>query len=67
MELTKPPKAIREEPRPLVWYHTIQRQRLHPKPYHCTRPNWGPRFAWAAILISGGYLAARIVPALLFH
>ena len=40
-------------------------QESRPKPVRCTRPEWGPRIAWAAILISGGYLAARIVPALI--
>ena len=44
-----------------------QLEKIHfsPKPVRCTRPQWGPRIAWAAILVSGGYLAARIVPALI--
>ena len=36
-----------------------------PRPIRCTRPDWGNRIAWAAILLSGAYLAARILPALL--
>ena len=66
MELTKP-KAEQHHHHhtPRVWYHVISSQRPRPKPIRCTRPEWGPRIAWAAILISGGYLAARIVPALI--
>ncbi len=66
MQLTKP-KKTQQELRPNVWYHVIRSQRPRPKPIRCTRPQWGPRIAWAAILVSGGYLAARIVPALIIH
>ena len=33
--------------------------------FRCTRPDWGNRIGWTAIIISGAYLAARIVPALI--
>ena len=36
-----------------------------PRPIRCTRPDRGNQIAWAAILISGAYLTARILPALL--
>jgi hypothetical protein len=39
--------------------------RPRPRPIRCTRPDWSNRIAWAAILISGAYLTARILPALL--
>jgi len=39
--------------------------RSRPRPIRCTRPDYGNQIAWAAILISGAYLTARILPALL--
>ena len=39
--------------------------RPRPRPIRCTRPDRGNQIAWAAILISGAYLTARILPALL--
>ena len=41
----------------------LKRQR--PAPFRCTRPDWGYRIGWAAILISTSYLAARILPAMI--
>mgnify|MGYP003134130975 CR=1 FL=1 len=43
----------------------LKRQR--PAPFRCTRPDWGHRIGWAAILLSISYLVARIIPALLSH
>ena len=40
-------------------------KKSRPRPIRCTRPDYGNRIAWAAILISGAYLTARILPALL--
>lgn len=36
-----------------------------PRPIRCTRPDWGNRLGWITIFISGAYLCARILPALL--
>ena len=60
MELTKPTKRQRHALAPLT---------RPPAPYRCTRPDpdWGNRIGWTAIIISGAYLIARIVPALLFN
>ena len=58
MELTKPTKRPRRALTPLT---------RPPAPYRCTRPDWGNRIGWTAIIISGAYLVARIVPALLFN
>lgn len=40
-------------------------KKSRPRPIRCTRPDWSNRIGWAAILISGAYLTARILPALL--
>ena len=58
MELTKPTKRQRPALAPLT---------RPPAPYRCTRPDGGNRIGWTAIIISGAYLVARIVPALLFN
>ena len=58
MELTKPTKRQRHALAPLT---------RPPAPYRCTRPDWPNRIGWTAIIISGAYLIARIVPALLFN
>lgn len=48
---------------------TTLTRRLKPqartRPIRCTRPDRGNQLAWAAILISGVYLTARILPTLL--
>ena len=58
MELTKPTKRQ---------LHALAPLTRPPAPYRCTRPDWGNRIGWTAIIISGAYLVARIVPALLFN
>ena len=44
---------------------TLTRPLKRSRPIRCTRPDRGNQIAWAAILISGAYLTARILPALL--
>ena len=36
-----------------------------PKPYRCTRPDWGLRIGWWVIAASTAYLGLRIIPALI--
>ena len=40
-------------------------KKSRPRPIRCTRPDRGNQIAWAAILISGAYLTARLLPTLL--
>ena len=36
-----------------------------PKPFRCTRPDWGVRIGWWVIATSTVYLGLQIIPALI--
>ena len=40
-------------------------KRQRPKPYRCTRPDWGVRIGWGVIAASAAYLGLQIIPALI--